>query len=1553
MADQLRFSEVMEEAAAEGRKRKSYYSFGDNGLTATVSASGSLLRISQHFPGERTGFCVDHPAMPEPYLVKDRLQTLLDWSETPSSEGCIGPDIDSICNGPVNAFMTNDRWPTFHRTLRDGGNLNLQYVVFNGTIYQVFQMSGEPEDDFPPVKVSLDLLIRNLDFIDGNNKFNEAEIDNKDVYSYEFHRYGSVREHKNGDKKVVFYMRSLTAETSLELMKSLYSDSVYEESANKSVKESANKSVKESVNDEPVNDEPVNDEPVNDEPVNNEPVNDEPFSQESVNSDDTSECGRGIPDFSIFIAQGLKSKPSQVNTEGPQFRKLYTVIVAYRLEHVSKDQKHVFPSLERSVSGICNRLLAPHKPHNLVGNQTLNFFLSRNLEHILSVCSIPVPSFRDEENPPIALTCGDADSHRVGIAASFYAFQILLLALEHFTSLHSERSPEDWACECDNESPNTYICVMKRRIEIVCRGHMKWLFERVHRPRGYFGPHHWTDGSEIKGWQRTECFQGRSLADTPFQLIKAGDFHKYCEKGVLDKQCIREIVQSWTDSLDKLDVWRVSAFPRYDSELTRSFYLTDHVLIWQAIKSAEKMGAGPSKDKDFSAYCLKKKILERFTTQNPATKQRMVATVRKPAHTRFLLRSKDTALFRAMEEGFFDKSGADNNSISQNKLDIWHNKTDAWKNTIDSQVYHENNDDTTWDDPQRFALSTIVVHRFVKSMNPRPRQDMLDQAISVLFSSSSANGLFPGKLDKLQEPTLYNSERMRDTYWVNAFEIPYVLWKYCFNLECGPKTDGDHGSGSSQRLRLKDDDLSPSQIIRQVRTLLNQGMGLKRSEQPHSPSMKRSLPFNNIVDAKNIVELQDEWLYNMPTFFVSSTERGAEVNPGEKYHGHTPESFSLADTDSHRSTNSDRATSSGEGKLWIVADFRKSKSLQKRNFEENFSFLPMETEADVKRFVAKGRNPEDAKKRMWIFQSLHPSENVVCLSTVSRTEKEEKKALDSFFSRHESFDSYFWEDIVPELNTWETELHLSFHTCFLDDIDGNWETNSRGKGKNIIFPPLTEGEKPFCITKVVTSFRFEGDFFDRYWTCRVLIADPEGRIGIANNEDEDDGEIEVNGNVSEYDGVEDHAWTFGAAAMKQRKCLELNLLMRSLEHMDVTADEIMTKMIGLLESGKENLRKSFEATQSVEKSSGADEREMLDYKGFLVASKRFQEFQSCMRRFEEQITENLATIDAWLNRERQREAARPRWSFNDESRYRARIIKREASNYGIIQALKIHHSKVLNLIDTTTKDLELMRSYLDIMQSDLDLRRAEDIKRFTYVTVVFLPLGFATGIFSTSGSPAGTTLVNMILTAIATLTATVIALAVYKFADSPRSRREFINRLAAFNSRLLGRAMILRILLVMLITRLKNPFSQQVHDRENESPREELGGVEEDQEREASGNYEDEGSQVQGRRSEEGQSNRGSEEQRNGAANGQGQDVPGEQTGGLAANGTMKADDKWRLGAILRSFKIRGTGNMEERFREDIERRASSDANTVSFVEEASISSSRANSARLRRQRWG
>lgn len=84
------------------------------------------------------------------------------------------------------------------------------------------------------------------------------------------------------------------------------------------------------------------------------------------------------------------------------------------------------------------------------------------------------------------------------------------------------------------------------------------------------------------------------------------------------------------------------------------------------------------------------------------------------------------------------------------------------------------------------------------------------------------------------------------------------------------------------------------------------------------------------------------------------------------------------------------------------------------------------------------------------------------------------------------------------------------------------------------------------------------------------------------------------------------------------------------------------------------------------------------------------------------------------------------------------------------------------------------------MRSDLELRGADDIRLFTYATVVFLPIGFATGVFSISDAPSSHTLICIIITAAIALLVTVMALTnaktLYKEIVSPilRSSRRIL-----------------------------------------------------------------------------------------------------------------------------------------------------------------------------------
>ena len=96
---------------------------------------------------------------------------------------------------------------------------------------------------------------------------------------------------------------------------------------------------------------------------------------------------------------------------------------AYRLEYLhprDERDKHVSPVNAEVIEAALQQMdHDPFEEHHFTDNGAINQALRRNLEHILSVCSIPVMAEGDGSGEPaVALTCGDVDGHRVATAAS-------------------------------------------------------------------------------------------------------------------------------------------------------------------------------------------------------------------------------------------------------------------------------------------------------------------------------------------------------------------------------------------------------------------------------------------------------------------------------------------------------------------------------------------------------------------------------------------------------------------------------------------------------------------------------------------------------------------------------------------------------------------------------------------------------------------------------------------------------------------------------------------------------------------------------------------------------------------------------------------------------------------------------------------------------------------------------------------------------------------------------------------------------------------------------
>ncbi|KXH37153.1 hypothetical protein CSIM01_00215 [Colletotrichum simmondsii] len=1234
------------EAAEAGKKRESFFSFGNEGLTATVGASGRLLRISRHFSDAdvgTVGICVDFQHMPEPYYVVERLEKLLAMAaDTPSGEGIgVRVDVPNYPDGPQHVYMVNHRWPTFHRKTADGVVFTLQYVASGDTIYQKFEFCNDAETDsssdsghriLPLLMVEPDLLIRKLDYVDPSNKFNKT-VANDLAYDFEAEGDTIIRYHDGAAFRIL-----------------LLSDT---DSFGFTCRDYSQASPLDTQETEP-------------------------------------------PWFITRLRTGQSGSSSGTS-------EVLRIILAYTLEYTSDD----------------NNAMHPLDPMEEIGASSFRHLTwvdaSATMDRLLRPCAehncIPVPVASREELP-VALTCGDVDSHRVATTASFYSFQLLLLALQSL----------DRSCNCGGDDPylaeSPPICAMRARIEKICRGHMKWLFmDPTESPREkVFCPNYWVSGREIRGWKYNEYLPGKSLVDTALQIIKAGNFWEISKNREHHKS-IEIIIRRWIEDIDETTSWELYMFPRYDSEPTRSYHLTDHALIWQAIELAHGMGISTKPqfaDRNYSPAYLRQAVLQGFTVQNHGeeAQQSMIAVTRGLALNRFSLGPEETALMGPIDLGFFGKGRSQ---------DL------QWENTVANQVGLEENNSNRNDpslDPRGYVLSLL---QFRKQSSPESAYDAVLKDVANLLRSSSANGLFPGNLDDDDEPILYVNDSLRDRHWSTAFEIPYILWKRKSGL-LHPTLFVD--SPTTTARAAFDGVMQPAQIEREA----SAQVGNLMLRDPRSTHRRRHRRCNSIQQLPAPrwhphIEVSEKKLFsNAPPFFippVASTVTRSQKVSSLVNNCLDPENIETrAHIRNRREPVNERYLESKEC-IGILIDIPRPYGVRKKQG----GGVPMEritTHQAIEEIMDRGRSHEKSKKRFWAFFSSDPSNNDVCIRTVPDRQSKKHDGKESFCRRHKAFAKVFSEEISKPLNKWETEFHMAIY----DVQSGNGDYDALDSR---------------TFTRGMISFSLEGDISGKYWTCRFMEANPhwnkevESHFGVSTRQVTMEHGVErlahIVRSLLQNGDANSNKIRLGKDAWHQRRVLELILFSRAVEKLHSGANNVLEAAISSIQNIQPKGNKSLE--------------EERNYDVFVRKTKRIRHVLQVLQTVKGGLDENIGEIDLWRDRKGFRTET-SRGSTDDV--YIQEVIQNLEGSYE-------HHihqiRRVLSRIDYFEQSTSRM---LILMNSEMERRRADNIRQFTFVTVVFLPLGFATGVFSMSGAPASRTLLSMTFTAVVALAVTALLL---------------------------------------------------------------------------------------------------------------------------------------------------------------------------------------------------
>lgn len=363
------------EAPLEARNRETYTSFGEDGVTASANAYGHLLQITRYFGNEPSGFfCVDLPDTSMPNCIsfrKEDLEQLLQTSDDGMRLrfGESGNNEDWEAVGMPKRNFIRDRWPLF-TTVTPRFNLDIWYHVSNGTVYQVYTFNLKEESRTPltvPILViDANLLLRNLNFVENDDE-NNHKTDDTTNYIY----------HISNDGYSIIAMHKVpqtgqTGQDAVALFISLF-------------------------------------------------INERPQTLE-ITGDPADKTNRGHCEVALD-QQALDDVTGQKKLE---------ITLAYRLDLVTsataKDDP--CPISHKDLITAREAIQKPFRVLSFTKDKHLNFILRRNLEHILSVCCIPVtePVGDDSSNtqgalsytegPLIALTCGDISGHRIVTSAS-------------------------------------------------------------------------------------------------------------------------------------------------------------------------------------------------------------------------------------------------------------------------------------------------------------------------------------------------------------------------------------------------------------------------------------------------------------------------------------------------------------------------------------------------------------------------------------------------------------------------------------------------------------------------------------------------------------------------------------------------------------------------------------------------------------------------------------------------------------------------------------------------------------------------------------------------------------------------------------------------------------------------------------------------------------------------------------------------------------------------------------------------------------------------------
>ena len=402
--------------------------------------------------------------------------------------------------------------------------------------------------------------------------------------------------------------------------------------------------------------------------------------------------------------------------------------------------------------------------------------------------------------------------------------------------------------------------------------------------------------------------------------------------------------------------------------------------------------------------------------------------------------------------------------------------------------------------------------------------------------------------------------------------------------------------------------------------------------------------------------------------------------------------------------------------------------------DRKIKVVRLHTSNDVLDYFREPRMVEFAKKRL--IELPYCSADTALTCWLAATVLEKPFLLD-FFRRHTVAHNYFGERAHQLGNIWETEFHLAFYQM-LDFRDPSLKGSRQLQGRPRVreLPTLTTEQSSRQFTAAAMGFRFVGDLRDRFWTCHFVARNYRSQ-GFTNIID---------------DKRSSWAYRYSKEArfldekLQQRKVVESTYIDKATWEMKVSIGDILDVMTKELRTHdtRDPQGESFELIYS---------RSHLYFRSAELLRDMLQR---------QEIAVN--TIVEWENREETR-GVRSRWSRKDEERFGEKIRDTTRQIRINVQQLKAQRNRIQDLLRFAEQRHTDLIGYMQLREARTSTRSAEDVRLFTYVTIIFLPLSFSSSLFSMAGPPEHSTVVTMVQVTIVALAITVLFLANMKLLD--------------------------------------------------------------------------------------------------------------------------------------------------------------------------------------------